>query len=134
MPAVADNHLVFPEGIPGFPRLTRFALVDAVEDGAFQMLQSLEEPEVGMIVCSPWLFFPDYSFDLPDSDREALELETTEEALVLAPVTLDAEHGRFHLNLMGPLVLNQRTRRGRQLVLADSGHPLRATVELAGQS
>ena len=35
--------MVFPGGIPGFPDYERFVLVDIVEDGIFQRLQSLDD-------------------------------------------------------------------------------------------
>lgn len=124
------NALHFPDGIPGFPGLTRFALVEIVEDGAFQMLQSLEDEEVAMVVCVPWLFFPDYSPELSEEDQDALGLERPEDAIVFCPVTLEPEAGSVHLNLLGPFVVHRQTLVGRQVVLADSDYPVRATVEL----
>jgi len=122
----------FPDGIPGFPHLRRFALVEIVEDGAFQLLQSLEDEDVAMVVCVPWLFFPDYAPELAEDDREALGLERPEDAVVFCPVTLEPENDSVHLNLMGPFVVHRETLIGRQVVLADSDYPVRATVDLGG--
>jgi flagellar assembly factor FliW len=122
--------LVFDEGIPGFPGLHRFALVDVVEEGAFQELRSLEDPDVSMIVCVPWIFFPDYAPVLSDDDRGQLEIEDPDDAVVFCPVTLDEGRERVYVNLFGPFVVNAATRRGRQLVLTESGYPLRAPLEL----
>jgi flagellar assembly factor FliW len=126
-----DVHAIrFPEGIPGFPHLTEFTLVEIVENGAFQLLQSLEDPDVAMVVCVPWLFFPDYAPELSDDDRDAIGLDRPEDAVVFCPVTLEPDANRVHLNLMGPFVVHRETLIGRQVVLAESGHPLRATVDL----
>ena len=114
----------FPDGIPGFPHLRRFALVEIVEDGAFQLLQSLEDEDVAMVVCVPWLFFPDYAPELAEDDREALGLERPEDAVVFCPVTLEPENDSF--------VVHRETLIGRQVVLADSDYPVRATVDLGG--
>lgn len=126
----SDNALRFPDGIPGFPGLTRFALVEVVEDGAFQLLQSLEDENVAMVVCVPWLFFPDYAPELGPDDQEALGLERPEDAIVFCPVTLEPESRSVHVNLLGPFVVNRQTLVGRQVVLADSEYPVRATVDL----
>lgn len=124
-----DSTIRFPDGLPGFPQLTRFILVDPVDDGAFQLLQSVEDQDVGMVVCVPWLFFPDYAPELTEEDQEDLGIDRPEDAVVFCAVSLDGPD-RVHLNLMGPLIVNHRTRLGRQVVLADSGYPTRATVEL----
>lgn len=123
--------LHFPDGLPGFPDLTRFTLIEPVADGAFQLLQSVEDEDVAMVVCVPWLFFPDYAPELSEEDREEIGLSEPEDAVVFCPVFLDGPE-KVHLNLMGPLIVHHETRRGRQVVLADSGYPTRATVELSG--
>src|SRR5690606_30300057 len=61
----------FPDGIPGFPHLRRFALVEIVEDGAFQLVKSRWDEDVVMCVCVPWLLFPAYANELAEDDREA---------------------------------------------------------------
>lgn len=124
----------FRDGIPGFPGNRRFSVVSIAPDTDFQLLQSLDDAAVAMVVAVPWLFFPDYAPDLPDSDTRELGLASPEEAIVFCPVTLDAANERAYLNLMGPFVVNARTRQGRQVVLADGDHPLRAAVSLAGNT
>ncbi len=128
--SAGDRELVFTDGIPGFAGLRRFALVDVVDDGAFQELRSIEDPEVSMIVCVPWLFFPDYSPEVPEDERIELDLRSPEDAVVFCPVTLDEARDAIYVNLFGPFVVNAKTRRGRQMVLTDSGYPLRARLEL----
>jgi flagellar assembly factor FliW len=122
--------LHFEDGIPGFAGSTRFALLNVSEDSAFQLLQSLDEPDVAMIVTVPWLFFPDYAPELSELERQELELDAKEDAVIFSAVTLDADHGAVYLNLLGPFVVNVRTHRGRQVVLADSGYPVRAEARL----
>jgi flagellar assembly factor FliW len=127
---VAGEALHFPDGLPGFPALTQFVLIELREDGAFQELQSIEDPDISMIVCVPWLFFPDYAPVLSDEEQSALEIETQDEAVVFVPVTFDERLRQVSLNLLGPFVVNSRTRRGRQLVLADSEYPAKAPIRL----
>ncbi len=126
-----DQILEFEDGIPGFPSCRRFALVDLAEDSAFQLLQSIDQTEVAMVVAVPWLFFPDYSPELSDLEQQELAIRRAEDAVIFCPVTLDKERDTVYLNLLGPFVVNSKTRQGRQLVLTDSGYPVRASVDLA---
>lgn len=127
---VSGTHIRFPEGIPGFGRLRTFEVVSLEEGSAFQLLQSVDDPDVSMVVVVPWLFFPDYEFELPEDEQRRLAIDRPEDAVVFSPVTLDAEERTVYVNLVGPFVVNPETREGRQVVLADSDHPLRAPVPL----
>jgi flagellar assembly factor FliW len=127
---IQGRELRFPDGIPGFGHLRTFQLVSLGEDSVFQLLQSTDNPDISMVVVVPWLFFPDYSVDLPDDDQHQLGIERPEDAVVFSPVTLAAEERTVYVNLVGPFVVNPVTGQGRQVVLTDSDHPLRAPVSL----
>jgi flagellar assembly factor FliW len=127
-----DKLLQFPDGIPGFPGCRSFLLTDLAEGSAFQLLQSVEEPDVAMIVAVPWTFFPDYAPELSEEDQRELEVSDPDDAVVFCPVTLEGEQDTVYFNLLGPFVVNARTRRGRQIVLDDPDLPLRAPVALGG--
>lgn len=125
---IDDKVIDFAEGIPGFPDLRRFVIVEFQDDGAFQELRSVDEPGVSMIVCVPWLFFPDYAPTLTDAEQEDLALTSAEDAVLFVPVSIADDD--VTLNLLGPFVVNRATRRGRQLVLADSDYSVRAPISL----
>jgi flagellar assembly factor FliW len=125
-----EQHLEFDDGIPGFPDAHRFQLVEIVDDGAFQLLQSVDDPDLAMVVAVPWLFFPDYSPELTDMDQSGLGIEDEQDAVVFCAVTLDSEQRTAHMNLLGPFVVNVKTRKGRQIVLTDQDYPLRAELPL----
>lgn len=126
---VEESVITFAGGIPGFPGFERYVLVEVVEDGVFQRLQSIDDPAVAMYVCVPWLFFPDYAPELSPVERAELAIAEPQEALVFCPVTLDPENDSVYVNLLGPFVVNGETRQGRQLVLAGSDYPARASVQ-----
>jgi flagellar assembly factor FliW len=125
-----EKILHFPDGLPGFPHLERYVIVEFRDDGAFQQLQSVDDPDVAMIVCVPWLFFPDYSPVLGDAEQAELDIESAEDAVLFVPVSLDPDTGGVTLNLLGPFIVNSRTRRGLQLVLTGSDYSVRAPIEL----
>ena len=120
--------LRFRDGIPGFPDCESFVLVSLAEDSAFQQLQSLDDPDLSLIVCVPWLFFPDYAPELSAIEQEELGIEELGDAVVFCAVNLDDDG--VYVNLLGPFVVNAATREGRQLVLAGSEYPVRVPIEL----
>lgn len=120
--------ILFEDGIPGFPDAHRFTIVEMVDDGAFQLLQSDDDPDLVLVVAVPWLFFPDYSPELSDLDQAGLAIESTEDAVLFCPVTIDGENRSAWMNLLGPFVVNVHTRRGRQLVLTEQDFPVRAKL------
>lgn len=131
MATVADNQVLeFPDGIPGFPDARRFVLHDLDDEGTFQVLQCLEDEALSMVVCVPWILFPDYQADIGNAEDHGLELDSPDDAIVFCGVTMDQEERAFHVNLLGPFVVNARTLVGKQVVLADSGYSARATVHL----
>ncbi len=123
----------FPNGVPGLSQDTNWQLegLGEPDESAFMLLSCTEDPDTGMIVTIPWLFFPDYAPDVPDIEYEELGLESPDDAVVFCSVTLDAENERIFVNLLGPFVVNSRTGIGRQVVLTDSEYPVRAQVQLA---
>jgi len=127
---MSQSVLTFEDGIPGFPDAHQFRLREVVDDGAFQMLEGVEDPSLALIVAVPWLFFPDYAPELSDLDQAGLGLETQEDAVVFCPVTLNSETGSASMNLLGPFIVNARTRQGRQVVLTDSNYELKAPLPI----
>jgi flagellar assembly factor FliW len=136
--------LTFPHGLLGFDAMRRFALVDTHDSGFYFWLQSLDDPGLAFLTAVPWPFFPDYEFELPDADRDALGLvepdETSDDAsnptMVLCLLTVgsadDAPGHEITANLLGPLVINTATRVGRQVVLVDGDFTTRAPLVPAG--
>lgn len=125
-----DGVLRFSQGIPGFGHLRSFRLISLGEDSAFQLLQSVDNPDIEMVVVVPWLFFPEYDIELPDEDQADLAVEQPEDAVVFSPVTLDAEQRTVYVNLAGPFVVNPTTGEGRQVVQVGRDLPLRAPISL----
>jgi len=128
--ALFEKALRFPDGLPGLPDLENFVIVELREDGAFQQLQSVDNIDISMIVCIPWLFFPDYAPVLSDIEQAELGLESAEDAVLFVPVSFDPDSRQVFLNLLGPFVVNAKTRVGRQLVLTGTDYSTRTPIEL----
>ena len=108
----------FPDGLIGFKKFTSYALLDAPQKPYF-FLQSMELSELGFILLDPFLFRPDYSIDVADEAMVTLGVAGPEDALVLALVTVPPDRGVVTANLMGPVIIGRKARRGAQIILND---------------
>ena len=130
--------IVFPQGLPGFPGATSFALrplTDAA--GELLVLESTEDPELRFLV-------------LPYADRQVPLLRTDvdgacallgirpDDAAVLLVVTSRHEPGsdgltrqRLYVNLRAPLMLDTVRRTAVQHVLASPAYSVRHCLAAA---
>jgi flagellar assembly factor FliW len=128
--------LEFPRGLIGFPAARRFAVVENPGGGPFRWLHSVDEPGLAFVVADPDQFFVDFAIDVPDEERRFLELEDTRDASFLVVVVVPADPRATTANLLGPIVINSRRRRGLQLELQVPGFSTRQPVfvTLEGES
>jgi flagellar assembly factor FliW len=121
----------FPAGLPGFPNAHRFDLAPWGPAGSpFMMLTSADDPEVGFVVVPPWVFYPDYEFELDNGTAERLNLTQAEDAVVFAVVTLRDVPSDSTLNLLGPIVVNRFSHEAAQVVLPSAGYSVRAPLAI----
>ena len=122
--------LVFPDALYGFDQEKEFALLplDPNIESPMEWLQSLRTRELAFIVTDPFLFVPEYKMVLSDSEQAQLEIESTESVLVRVIVTIPKVHTEMTANLVAPLVIHQKNRLAKQIVLTnaeyDTKHPL----------
>ena len=123
-----DKVLTFKEGLPGFPQIHRFAVLEIEELKPFQYLQALDDPPVSLFIINPFMVDPSYEFRLTDADMEDVCSANSAELAVFAVVTIPEDPNSATLNLMAPIVINDKGRCGKQILLHDSKysvkHPL----------
>jgi flagellar assembly factor FliW len=129
----AEKIIHFKEGIPGFPAIRKFAILELETLKPFQYLQSLDEPPIALLVVNPFLLHPAYKFDLADADMEELHTGQTDDVTVYAVATIPENPYEATLNLMAPILINQKDRRGKQVILLEGQfsmrHPLFGSSE-----
>lgn len=124
-----DTELVFDAGLPGFADARRFELVRiGGEDSLFSMLRSVEHHGLEFVVVPPEVFFPDYSPEVDDDMAARLGLGSAADALLLVIVTITDPLGDSTANLLGPIVVNRRTRRAVQAILDPATYATRETL------
>jgi len=110
----------FPDGIPGFEQDKRFALMGLEGMDGFACLQCVDRGDLSFIIVNPFVFFPDYEFNLPDADARRLEAANPGDLSVWTIVTIKDRLESATVNLVAPVVLNVRNRIGKQVILVDA--------------
>jgi flagellar assembly factor FliW len=109
----------FPQGIVGFPDMTRYFMYSDERVAPLAWLHSLDDAGLAFLVCDPFLFFPEYEVrvKLPPALRR--QMGESKDLRVLTIVTIQADFAQSTVNLLGPLVINANTRNGWQVILDD---------------
>lgn len=124
----ADSVLRFPRGLIGFMGHREFTLIRLREESPFMVLQSLDDPKLGLLVTDPYNFMTEYEVVIGEADRRQLGIETREQATILVTVTIpQGVPERTTLNLSGPIVINNEARIGLQIPQTDSRYPAHYT-------
>ena len=112
--------LDFAGGLPGFPADRAFRLeMLAPELGPFLLMRSVTQTEICFVLTVVGSLFPDYAISIDEQHVANLGLESADDALVLAIVTLGEP---ATANLLGPVVVNRRTLAAAQVVQYESGY------------
>lgn len=115
------NQLELPQGLIGFADYQRAELLYMPDHLPFLWMK-LHGPvdDLHFIVIEPGGIVPGYEPEIFDVDAEQLDLRDPAEAMILNIVTLHRQNPvEATANLIGPLVINRRTRIGRQLVISN---------------
>lgn len=123
-----ETILSFPAGLAGFEKITEFRLFEPSGGYPLRFLQSVAQPELSFVCMDAAAIKIDYEVPLSEDDAAFLALEKPEDALVLALVVVPEDPRRMTANLAGPLVINTRTKKGRQVLLDTSQFPLQHPV------
>ncbi len=120
-----EKILRFDEGIPGFPHIRQFAMLEFENLRPFSYLQSLEDPPIALLVVNPFLFHPSYQFELGETDAGSLQAQKLDDVSVFVVATIPENPSAATINLMAPVLINEKNRCGRQVILLDSHYSVR---------
>ena len=121
---------LFAQGILGFPECRRFALLRGIHDGLY-WLQSMEYSALAFLLVDPFTVVDNYVADVPPSQLADLGAASATDIAILTMVTLPSVSGEMPtVNLRGPLAINFRTRRAKQIVSHEGDYSVRCPVDL----
>jgi len=140
---VEESVFHFPHGVPAFEEEKSFVLIQTPERQPLVFLQSLGRPGLCFLALPILAVDQKYQLEIAPEDLEELGLDPRRQPVLDAEVmvlALIAGHGEFLAcaNLMAPIVLNVRTRRGLQAIRRDSRYshqyPLAGQPERVGSA
>lgn len=119
---VAENYIFsFPNGILGFEDEKRFIVVGEESIAPFKWLISMDNPNIGFPIVSPW--FVNMDFDVEDT----IDLE---EKVPMVVVNTNKETKKSTANLRAPIFLCVKDRTGYQKLYENS--PFSTEEEVSG--
>ena len=124
-----DKIIQFPEGLPGFENVKRFALLDKQqEDVPFQWLQAIDDPQIAFVVIDPFFIKEDYEVNVDDKEIEMLDIKDIRSVMVLSIVVIPENIKAMTANLRAPILINLNNRKGKQVVLEKIEYEVRYSI------
>lgn len=121
-----DKIVHFEQGIPAFEDEHEFLVIPYDAESPYYFMQSLTTPDLAFLLTVPFVFFPDYEFELGDDVLKHLGIKQQEEILIYALLTIPGgKVENMTANLMAPVVINTTNMQARQVVLDRSGYTTR---------
>jgi flagellar assembly factor FliW len=117
--------LHFPHGLYGLPQSKRFCAIPHDSAPGIQWLQSVDQPEVALMVTDPFPFFPDYELIVPDDLAGTLQAEHAGDLLIYVTLTTDSKQNAVYANLLGPVVVNPNKGLAAQVAQDSSRYSVR---------
>ncbi len=117
--------ILFQDGIPGFEYLRKFVVIKE-EEFIIDYLQGIEE-DVTFPIINPFLVNDKYELKIPDSVIKKLEIQKQEDVCVYTIVVIPENIKDIRTNLQAPIIINNASKKGKQIIL-DESYPLRYMI------
>ena len=117
------NVVQFASGIPAFEDEHEFVILPYDQESPYYFMQSLKSPDLAFLLTNPFLFFPDYTFEIDDDTVTQLDIKNQDAVVYYAMITIPNGSIRYMTaNLLAPVVLNLDNMRAKQVVLEKSNY------------
>ena len=127
-----DKVIHFPRGIIGFEDRKAFTLLQIRPDAPFLVLQSMDDPGLGLLVADPYSFMPDYTLKIGDAEQKLLQVDAREDLAVLVTVAIPpGKPEETVISLTGPILINHAAKIGAQVPQTDTKGPTKLKLHTA---
>ena len=119
----------FPQGLPGFPECLNFLLMSENDDeDTYFWLQSVDDGDVAFTLMNVYKVLPDYDPRVEQDEIEELG-EVEEDSLEIYNIVVIPEYVRhMRVNLRAPIVINNSTGLGKQVICTNDEYPIRYMI------
>lgn len=131
-----QNVFTFSQGLPGFESNKQFVVLQAPDDLPFYFMQSIDDAELAFVITDPFLFYKEYTFDLPEAVQQELDVQRSDQVQVWSIVSIDTTGGLecACTNLMAPIVVNKDNNQCRQIILHNTTYGLKHPLIFQAES
>lgn len=134
---VKESEIIdFSHGLPGFDTVKRYILINNEEENSpFKWLQSIDDRMLAFVLINPFAVKKNYEIKLDDETLSELGIINEKDVEVYSIVVVPEDMNKMTMNLQAPLVINSRSKRGKQLILDTDRYGVRHYVleELQGR-
>ena len=120
--------LTFKKGIPGFKDLNEFVIAGIEGNDVFKLLQSIENPDIALVLVSPFDVMKEYEVELNEEITKELCIEKPEDVVLYNVVTVNSDVKKITANFMAPIVINISNNFGEQLILEKSHYKIKQPI------
>lgn len=111
----------FPNGILGFENLQEFVLVSDEDTEPFKWLISMDEPNIGFPIVSPWFM---------DASYKPGKVFDPETHALFVVVTINHSGSYMTANLKAPVLLNVHNQTGDQVILTSDKYSTEYLIKI----
>ena len=119
--------LHFPQGLIGFENLHNFVVMPNEKNGPLFWIQSVEDPEIALVLTDPTNFFLEYKVVPHEGEMQALDIGKGDECHALSVVTVP-ESKEISLNLAAPIIFAPSTNRAIQVILENTQYQIQTPL------
>ena len=112
----SDKVVTLRGGLFGFEGREKFVIIGKDEERPFEWLQSVDQSDLAFIIVQPQFVRPDYRLSLLPEDYRDIEAESSEDIITYAIVVVPENPDNMTINLRGPVVINQQSLIGKQVI------------------
>ena len=123
-----EDIIIFKKPIPGFDELNKYILKDIDDESPFKILQSIEDKNIGFIVICPFDVEEEYEIKLNDSIVEKLNIKEPTDVVLYSIVTINSKVEKITANLMAPLVINIKEKKGEQFIVDKGNYKIKHPI------
>lgn len=125
--------ILFRNGIPGLEEYKNFIVETDEELQPFNILQSKDKKELGLVVISPFEVMPDYEIKLSESVLKNLKISSPDDVTLYTTVTLNSNVEKITANLRAPIVVNMKSGLGEQIIVDNDKYKIKHPIRRGGK-
>ena len=120
--------IIFEKCIPGFDGYTKYKLSDIEEYTPFKLIESEDNNELSIVVISPFEVMNNYEIKLSDSVIKRLDINSSEDVMLLSTVTLNSDTSKITTNLRAPFVINIKNGLSEQIIIENEKYKIKHPI------